>query len=612
MPYTPNNNYSPPNDGRSSTYDRGLIAFIKNRLPYNFSIFEPPDEKNPKYKYFEKVNLKRPEALARQSIAFSNEFNNTPFGALDKDTSFRDIMYAQNQDDKFGRLKDYRVMAAFSDIADALDELCDEIINPDENGNVAVLNFRNAKLKSFQKEALTEEFQKYIEYFDFRNKGWRYFRQFLIEGEIFFEQIIHSDHVEDGVLGILNVPTELMDPVYNNIQNMLIKGFLYKEPVFDPNNPQKILKYNYIPYNESQIVYVNSGLYNETRDFVVPFLENARRPYRQLSLIEDAIVIYRLVRAPERLVFNVDVGTLAPPKAEAYLKQLIQKYWSSRTFDMDQKDVVKKFNPQSMLDSFWFAKRTGSEGTSVTQLAGGQNLGELDDLMYFMKKLYRSLKVPTSRLDPEKTFSDGAEILREELKFARFIISQQRRFAVAIKNGFIAHLKFKGMFKNYELEEYNLEVEFNPPTNFYEMRESQLTEFKTATFNALATNEQISTTYAQKLYLGWDDQKILANREFLRKDAELNFELQQIAALGPNWRELLAAQQGAGAEGGAEAGGMASLGGGAGGGGGIEAPPAFGGGLAAVGGGEEAGMEGGAVEAGAPPAGEAPQQFNQQ
>ena len=169
------------------------------------------------------------------------------------------------------------------------------------------------------------------------------------------------------------------------------------------------------------------------KTFVIPFLENARRPYRQLSLIEDAIVIYRLVRAPERLVFNVDVGNMAPPKAEAYLRKLIQNYWSKKTFDSDQDNVVNKFNPQSMLDAFWFAKRQGSEGTSVTQLPGGANLGELTDLMYFIKKLYRALKVPATRIDPEDRTVDPASILREELKFAKFIIRQQQRLATAIR-----------------------------------------------------------------------------------------------------------------------------------------------------------------------------------
>jgi hypothetical protein len=215
---------------------------------------------------------------------------------------------------------------------------------------------------------------------------------------------------------------------------MLVKGYIYRKPIFSPDQPSKVEKIEFIPMDQNQIMYVNSGVYNETKNFVIPFLENARRPYRQLSLIEDAIVIYRLVRAPERLVFNVDVGNMPPPKAEAYLKKLIQQYWSRKTFDMDQTDVVKKFNPQSMLDAFWFAKRQGSEGTNVTQLPGGDNLGELADLMYFIKKLYRALKVPSTRLDPtDQASADGSTILREELKFARFVMRQQQRFAAGLK-----------------------------------------------------------------------------------------------------------------------------------------------------------------------------------
>jgi hypothetical protein len=275
------------------------------------------------------------------------------------------------------------------------------------------------------------------------------------------------------------------------------------------------------------------------------------------------------------------------PKAEAYLKKLISNYWSSKTFDIDQADVVKKFNPQSMLDAFWFPKRSGSDGSSVSQLAGGQNLGELADLMYFIKKLYRSLKVPTSRLDPEDAFRDGSEILREELKFARFIIRQQQRFASGIKRGFITHLKFKGLWDKLDLNEQNIEVVFNVPTNFYEMRESQRLEQKANNFTSIASNEFVSKTYAQKKYLGWRDKDILANREFLRKDAELQWELQQISALGPAWREQVIAQDISGGEaaGGGEMGG-GGLGGGIGGAGPGGTPPEF---------------TGGAAEAGSPP-----------
>jgi len=393
----------------------------------------------------------------------------------------------------------------------------------------------------------------------------------LVEAEVYFEHIIHKQHTEDGILGVVHLPSDLIDPIYDNIQNMIIKGYILRKPIFDPSKPGKIDKFDFIPMDDNQISYINSGIWNQDKTFRLPYIENARRAYRQLSLVEDSIVIYRLVRAPERLVFNVDVGNMAPPKAEAYLRKLIQEYWSKKTFDSSQSGQVQKFNPQSMLDSFWFAKRAGSEGTSVTQLPGGANLGELADLMYFVNKLYKALKVPTNRLNPDSTFSDGDQILREELKFAKFIIRLQQHFAQGIKNGFLTHLKLKDMFTKYDLKAQNIHLEFNVPTNFYEMRESQKLELKAANFNALAANEYISNTYSQKKYLGWSDTEIKANREFLRKDKELEWELAQITNGGPNWRDDL---EQAAAPGGEVAGGDVAGGG---------MPPEFGGGAADVG-----------------------------
>lgn len=564
-------------NGKSSTFGRELMSYISARLPYNYKVIDNASTKNPKYEVFQKSGIRRAELLAKNSVSLSNEYNNEALSSIERDNSLSRMLYANIHQDKAARLRDYRVMASFSDVADALDEICDEYINKDDKGHIVNIDFTFEQLTDKQKGILEEEFQKIVTFFDLENKGWTYIRQFLIEGELFFENIIHEQHTDAGILGVVNLPTELIDPVYNNIQNMMVKGFIYKKPVIEPDKPQSVQKYDFIPMSENQVVYVNSGIYNDTKTFVLPILENARRAYRQLSLIEDAIVIYRLVRAPERLVFNVDVGNMPPPKAESYLKRLISQYWSSKTFDVNQNDAVQKFNPQSMLDAYWFAKRQGSEGTSVTQLAGGQNLGELSDLMYFIKKLYRSLKVPTTRLDPEDSFKDGTEILREELKFARFIIRMQQRFAAGIKRCFVTHLKLKGLWEEYELNEYGINVEFNVPTNFYDLRENQKLELKAANFTNLTSNESISKTFAQKKYLGWSDNEILANREYLRKDAEFMWEIEQIKGAGPGWKEnLLAGGEAAPAgEGGVELGG---------GGGAI--PPAFGGGAATVGGAE--------------------------
>ena len=577
----------------------GFFKNLTNKLPYqSLDLNAVLGQLNPKYQVFQSTGSRRTEALARQSVFYDNEYNNLPSGSIAKGGVYNDLVYANIQQDKGPRILDYRIMASFAEVSDCLDEICDECINKNDNGEIVRLHFRNVELKDIDKEKIDCEFKKYIQNFELERKGWEYFRQLLIEGEIYYEHIIHKSYPEEGILGTVQLPTELIDPIFDNIQNMIIKGYILRKPIFDPNKPNKIEKYEFIPMDKNQITYINSSIWNQDKTFRLPFIENARRAYRQLSLIEDSIVIYRLVRAPERLVFNVDVGNMAPPKAEAYLRKLIQEYWSKKTFDAGQNsNPVQKFNPQSMLDSFWFAKRAGSEGTSVTQLAGGANLGELTDLMYFVNKLYKALKVPTNRLNTESTFKDGNEILREELKFARFIIRLQQNFATGMKNGFITHLKLKGMMEKYDIKDQNIHLEFNVPTNFYELRENQKLELKVTNFSNLVSNPSISQTFGQKKLLGWTDIDIKANREFLRKDKELEWELQQILTGGPNWREQLAAP-------GTQP--VAPEGGGAGAPPGAAPPPAFGG-AAAGAGAEPAPVEGGAeAPATEPPAAGSP------
>ena len=575
----PSNRSNISRGGNSSTYDKSMSSYLKNKLPYNYSLLDTAESKNTKYKYFQKVGMRRPEAIAKNSVTLNNDFNNTAFSAIERDKSFSDIMYATASEDKPGRMRDYRSMAAFSEISDALDEICDETINPDENDDILILKFKNVKdLDGDKKGDIQKEFSRYMEHFDLHNNGWQYFRQFLIEGELFFEQIIHEDYTNEGVLGIVNIPSDLIDPVYGNIQNMLVKGFLYQKPIFDKNDPRKVEKYEPIPYEENQVVYINNSCYNETKEFIVPFIENARRAYRQLSMIEDAVVIHRMVHAPLRFVFNVDTGRLPVPQAEAYLRKLQSQYWSTKTFDNDQGDIVKKYSPQSTLDSYWFAKRQGQEATTVQEIGGVASLNEISDLMFFIKKLYRSLKTPSSRLDPEDSFKDGTDILREELKFARMIMRQQQKFASGLKRGFITHLKLRQMFSENDLVEENINVIFNAPSNFYDLRNNQKLEMKISTFSNMVATQKISSALAMKKVLGWDDKTILANIELRRKDAELEFELSQIAAMGPSWKEQLLAPAEGSAPLGSDMGGAPPMGGG-----GSEIP-SFGGGEPMLGG----------------------------
>jgi len=453
---------------------------------------------------------------------------------------YNELMYATLDVDKYRRLRDYRTMAQFAEVADALDEICDDFLNEDEHGNIINLELRDVvDFDPLVKKQLNDEFGKFINLFDIKERGWEYVRSMLVDGELYFENIIHEKHVKEGILGVINVPTQAIDPVYDNYQNMHIKAYLLRKAKHHKDAEEQFNSHgdkDFIPMEKNQITYINSGTWNENKTFRIPFIENARRAYRQLSLIEDSIIIYRLVRAPERLVFNVDVGNMSAPKAEGYIQRLMQNYWSKKTFSLDDNKRVDSFNPQSILDAYWFPKREGSNGTEVKTLPGGQNLGELDDLNYFVKKLYKALKVPTNRVDSETSqYSADATVLREELKFANFIVRLQHQFAIGLKDAFITHLKLKRIWKDFDLRENIFDLTFTPPRNYFELRRQQIMDLKLNNFTNVVANESISQGFGQKEYLGWTDEQIKANREWLRKDAALQFELDQIRGGGPDW-----------------------------------------------------------------------------
>jgi hypothetical protein len=498
-------------------------------------------QQNPKFEDFYKAGSMRKELLAHHSVIAPKTVESAhPVGSFLADKAYNELMYATLDVDKYRRVRDYRTMAQFAEVADALDEICDEFLNEDEQGRMINLKLRDDRVfDPLVNKQLHEEFNKFINLFDFKERAWEYVRNLLVDGELYFENVIHEKHVKEGILGVIPVPTQAIDPVYDNFQQMHIKAYLlrkakhHKEAEEQYNSMQDK---DFIPMERNQITYINSGTWNENRNFRIPFIENARRAYRQLSLIEDSIIIYRLVRAPERLVFNVDVGTMSPPKAEGYIRKLMQNYWSKKSFSLDGDNRVQSFNPQSILDAYWFPKREGSTGTEVNTLPGGQNLGELQDLVYFVKKLYKALKVPTNRVDTENSqYSADANVLREELKFANFIVRLQAQFASGIKEAFITHLKLKGLWKQFELRENGFDLEFVPPRNYFELRRQQVLDLKLNNFTNITSNESISQGYGQKEYLGWTDDQIKANREWLRKDAAMQHELEQIRGGGADW-----------------------------------------------------------------------------
>lgn len=581
-----------------------LLGAFASRLPYAYNILNAMFERNPKFKDFKRVAPRREEMIQDESVFLQDPESQLPYssgapGSLLINKDYQAFIYAQVDKDKTRRIVDYRRMAAFAELADCVDEICDECIVKDENDVITQFNLRGNYTKEV-KDTIEKEFVKFIQIFDLEDNGWEYFRRFLVEGELFFENIIDEERKDLGIVGLVSVPTELINPVYQNVQNELVKGFLIRKPVVGPANSMNQKDQEELFFmNKAQITYIQSGIWNEFKSIRVPFIENAKRAYRQLSLIEDSIVIYRLVRAPERLKFTIYTGAMPPPKAEAYLKRLMQSYWTKKNFDTSQGSggrVTNIYDPQSMLDAYWFTKDAQGNGSTVDTLPAGQNLGTLDDLNYFLKKLYNSLKVPVSRFMSEDggVFTDGAQITRDELRFARFVIRIQRQFATALRDTFISHLKLKGLWKQYKLKERSINIEFNVPTSFMAMRDQQLLELKFTNFNNATQNQSIAPSYAQKYFLDLSDELMRENREWLKKDAALRWELSQIESSGPNFREQAAAVAGAGEP----VGGM-PMGGGAGGG--TSEIPEFGG-SAPVGGEEIGGAPGSAPggEAGTP------------
>jgi hypothetical protein len=550
-----------------------LLGAFVSRLPYAYQIIDSMLQRNPKYQDFKGVAPKREELIQDESVFMQDPNLQAATGApssilINKD--YQAFIYANVDKDKTRRLQDYRRMAAYAELADCIDEICDECIVKNENDVIVDFNLRGEFSKEV-KDSVEKEFNKFINIFDLEDTGWEYFRQFLIDGELYFENIIDEDRKHLGIIGLVSIPSELINPVYQNVQNDLVKGFLIRKPVVGPTTSMNRKDQEELFFmNKAQCTYVHSGIWNEYKSIRLPYIENAKRAYRQLSLIEDSIVIYRLVRAPERLVFKVFTGNMPAPKAEAYLKRLMQQYWTKKNYDSQQGGrVTNVYDPQSMLDAYWFTKDAQGNGTDVTSLPGGQNLGQLDDLNYFLKKLYNSLKIPASRFMAADTpFKDGTEITRDELRFARFIIRIQRQFATSIKDTFIAHLKLKGLYKQYKLKERAIHVEFNVPTSFMAMRDQQLLDLKFDNFNKATQNAAIAPSYAMKYYLDLTDELMRENREWLKKDAALRWELGQIENSGPNFREQQAAALGAGEEGGTA---LAPTGGG-GGAGGSEIP----------------------------------------
>lgn len=558
-------------------YKTRLANTLSNHLKNSSRYFGPKDSNgvsidmaaNPKWETFANTGIRRKEALVRNSISHGmitqDEGYQDWFSAAA--TSYQNQMYSQLDASKANRIYEYRMMSQYPDVNNAIDEITSMFINLDENGECVHFKYKDRKITIDTENILRDEWQEYISIFDFPNKGKKYCEDWIVDGELFLEYIVNDDvdkNLEAGILGVLQLPSELMEVLYMDKYNEIVGMFIGRDITVDNvNAPTQVIQMKQRPYQPNQVFYVSSGQWDASGQYVVPFIERARKRYIQLSFLEDAIIIYRLVRAPERLIFKADCGNMPAPEAEAYMHRLQQNFFKQKTFDLSSGNIAQKFDGQTMLDAFWIATGAGNNGVDITQLAGGANLGQLDDLKYFQQALYRSLYVPVSRLKEDAQQGiDGSTILQEELKLAEKVISIQRRFAPAIKQGFITHLKLKKLWKDLGLNEKYIDISFVPPSNYFRQRELQTAQLEATAFGALAGIEQFSKAYLMQRILKLTDAEVAQQYEYRKKEAALEFEIGKIQNDGPNWQSAMVAQAMGGGEGGGGDMGGGDLGGG--------------------------------------------------
>jgi adenylate cyclase class IV len=423
----------------------------------------------------------------------------------------------------------YREMSMQPELETAIDEIVNESIVNNSKDKAVEINMDDLKQPEAVKKKIRDEFDTVLKLLNFGNMGHDIFRRWYIDGRMFYHVIIDEKKANEGVLEL-----RYIDP-------RRIRKIREIQKTKDPRTTIDIIKKvnEYYLYNErgiigahsnlgakiavDAIVNVNSGLMDSKRAMVLSYLHKAIKPLNNLRMIEDATVIYRLSRAPERRIFYIDVGNMPTIKAEQYLKDIMSKYRNKLVYDSTTGEIKDDRKHLSMLEDFWLPRREGGKGTEITTLPGGQNLGELEDVKYFERKLYKSLGVPIGRLEQQPgggILGRTTEITRDELKFSKFIERLRNKFATLFDDILRVQLVLKKVCTEDEWKEFKEDIyyDFKKDNNFDELKESELLMNRIATLQAVDpyVGRYYSMAWVRKNVLMLDDEDI----EELQKEIE--------------------------------------------------------------------------------------------
>ena len=449
---------------------------------------------------------------------------------------------------EYDLIRRYREMALHPECDGAIEDVVNEAIVSDLYDSPVEIELSNVNASDKVKDTIRKEFRGIKEMMDFDKKSHEIFRNWYVDGRLFYLKVIDTKKPEDGIQEIRYIdPMKMKFVRQEKKKNKNLGGvdltnvFKGSEKDIYPDIEEYYVytpKPNYpvgslggsantktsIKIAKDSITYVTSGLFDRNKGTCLSYLHKAIKALNQLRMIEDSLVIYRLSRAPERRIFYIDVGNLPKVKAEQYLRDVMMRYRNKLVYDANTGEVRDDRKFMSMMEDFWLPRREGGRGTEITTLPGGQNLGELSDIEYFQKKLYRALSVPESRIATDGGFNLGrsSEILRDELKFAKFVGRLRKRFANMFNDMLRTQLILKNVItpEDWKTLSDHIQYDFVYDNQFAELKESELTNERLGTLATIEPyiGKYYSNEYVRKKILRQSDQEIIDIDEQIEKE----------------------------------------------------------------------------------------------
>jgi len=438
-------------------------------------------------------------------------------------------------------IRKYRDMALHPEVESAIADICNEAIVYDDTFTTVKIDTTSLKQSKGIKDKIEAEFEEVLGLLDFSRRGYEIFRKWYVDSRIYYHIIADENNKKKGIKELRPIDPTKIRKVRRIVKKPLDKNNAAGVGVQLVTSVEEFYVYNEQQPNSStlqleglkiypdSICFIHSGLFDGYHKKIIGYLHKAIKALNQLRMIEDAVVIYRITRAPERRVFYVDVGNLPKQKAEEYVRGLMQRYRNKLMYDPNTGEVQDSRKHLSMLEDFWMPRREGGRGTEIQTLEGGQNLSEMDDVKYFQKKLFQSLNVPTSRLEESTGFNMGkaSEISRDEVKFFKFIERLRMKFSELFLELLRVQLVMKGIIKDTEWEEIEdrLAFKFAKDSHFSELKESEI--LKDRLQSARDAEDFVGKYYSRE----WVRKKILRQTEDDVEQIDKQIAAEQAAGL---------------------------------------------------------------------------------